>query len=113
MRKFKLTSSKIKVLDHKGVKFSVQKEIAEEVLNYPETISMAKDFGLDLENNKEDNRKVVTNILTAIKVKKSPKNNEVTFSYADKIGSKKINIKKTISLEDYNKELSQYKSKRK
>jgi len=75
---------------HKGIKTDWQKKWVEEILSGKDTIAMAKDMGIDLENT-DDAKRVITNILTSIKTKtiKGVKTHTLNL----KIGGTKYNFK--------------------
>ena len=78
---------------HKGIKTTWQKEIVDEIMNDSETLSMSKEMDLDL-SDKDDAKKVITNILTSIKKKKRGDVYEISTDM--KIGKK--SFKKTIKI---------------
>ena len=84
---------------HKGIKYQYQKEIVQDIMNDPETISMAKGMGIDL-SDKDEARRVITNILQAIKKKKRGDNYIISIDM--KIGKKEFKKSFKIPVDEIN-----------
>jgi hypothetical protein len=84
---------------HKGVKYQYQKEIVQDIMNDPETISMAKGMGIDL-SDKDEAKRVITNILQAIKKKK--RGDVYIISIDMKIGKKEFKKSFKVPIDEIN-----------